>query len=398
MKDKTTFRDLINDLSGRIDKSQDSTRNFMSGLVDIIEAGLRTTGSVTISGFGKFELRWVEERKGINPQTQEEITIPGQNKIIFKPYKALREHVNRPYAQMEAQILVDSSENQEKDASAGPVTPAEQKNEPEKVGAREIYDLFEPDETDVDKIRTKTTDPGIGKKEEVPYPFFIEKEDESDDPDEELLIIKPSPAGNQQTLPKFSESKPVPEKKTRKKSTFHWSYAALGAAVLLVVLATFFLLPDERESVDFVNIEPPALESPPPETDEPDRIDSEETDLIAIMIENGQNLWELALEHLGDPYLWPWIFHINSEIIEDPNVITRGTTLNVPVPDDNENLSDEDLQEVAYGYIRVYNWYTEQDADEARNYLWAAGSFYPPVLDEIENDVNADDLRFARSR
>ncbi len=396
MKDKTTFSDLINDLSGRIDKSQDSTRNFMRGLVSIIEGGLRTTGSVTISGFGKFELRWVEERKGINPQTQEEITIPGQNKIIFKPYKALREHVNRPYAQMEAQILDDSPQNKEKD---GPAPPAEQKNEPEKDGAREIYDLFEPDETDVDKIRNKTTDPGKGKKEEVPYPFFIDEEGEADDPDEELLIIKPSPVGNQQTPSKFSKSKPLPDKKPLEKSSFHWSYAALGAAVLLVVIATFFyFLPDERESVDLVNIEPPALESPPPVTDEPNRIDSEETDLIAIMIENGQNLWELALEHLGDPYLWPWIFHINSEIIEDPNVITRGTTLNVPVPDDNENLSDEDLQEVAYGYISVYNWYTEQNTDEARNYLWAAGSFYPPVLDEIENDVNADDLRFARSR
>lgn len=403
MNDKTSFKDLIKDLSGRVDKSQDFTQDFMRGLVEIIELGLRTNGSVTISGFGKFELRWVEERKGINPQSQEEITIPGQNKVVFKPYKALREHVNKPYSRMEAQILDDFPDSREKSTPAGPGEGSPQKDEPEEAELSKNNDPFEPDDPNTGEIKNESAESGIEKKQAAaPFPFFIEEGDEEDDPDEELLIIKPSPVASQSSRLKNIKPKPFIGKETRDKGSFRWSYAAAGAAAALVVIAAvFYLLPEERTPDEITMIEPPVIESPsPPVLDENEngRIDSEETNLITIIIESGRSLWDLALEYLGDPYLWPWIFQVNSDIIDDPNVITSETELSIPVPADTEGLSDAELLEVAYGYISVYNWYAEQNSDEARNYLWAAGSFYPPVLDEIEGDVNADDLRFARSR
>jgi len=400
MNDKTSFRDLIKDLSAKTDRSQDSTQDFMKGLVDVIEAGLRTSGSVTISGFGKFELRWIEERKGINPQTQEEITIPGQNKVVFIPYKVLKEHVNRPYARMEAQILDDAPDKTGEKKPVIPV-PAEQK---EKSESERLAEDIEPVELDAPnkELFKKESDPSeIDKsKAQAHFPFFIEEDDAEDDPEEELIAIKPSPVARQQSSKEEKISGSKLEKEPRKKNSFRWSYAAAGAlAALLFIAVIFFMLPDEREPSDIAMIEPPALQTPPPvpDEDETGRIDSEETNLITIIIDSGQSLWELALEYLGDPYLWPWIFGVNSDIITNPNVITSGSTLNIPDPQD-EILSDNDLQEVAYGYISVYYWYTEQDSEEARNYLWAAGSFYPPVLDEMENNVNADDLRYARSR
>jgi len=39
--------------------------------------------------FGKFQLKTVSERKGRNPQTGEEITIPAHKKVVFKPFKPL---------------------------------------------------------------------------------------------------------------------------------------------------------------------------------------------------------------------------------------------------------------------------------------------------------------------
>jgi len=400
MNDKTSFRDLIKDLSAKTDKSQDSTRNFMKGLVDIIEAGLRTTGSVTISGFGKFELRWMEERKGINPQTQEEISIPGQNKVVFIPYKALKEHVNRPYARMEAQILDDAPDKRVEKTPLIPA-PAEQKEDSESERLAEDNDPFESDAPKNEEFKKESDPSGTDKnKAQAHFPFFIEVEDAEDDPEEELITIKSSPVALQQSPKTDNISDPILVKESRKKNSFRWSYAAAVAIAALLVIAVFFyMLPEEREQADIAMIEPPSLQTPPPAIDEDDtgRIDSEETNLITIIIESGQSLWDLALEYLGDPYLWPWIFGVNSDIITNPNVITSGTTLNIPDPE-GEKLSDEDLQEVAYGYISVYNWYVEQDSEEARNYLWAAGSFYPPVLDEMENNVNADDLRFARSR
>ncbi|MEX2435317.1 MAG: HU family DNA-binding protein, partial [Balneolaceae bacterium] len=105
MSEKITFRELVEQIAKQSEQSQEFTNSFIHELAGIIESGLSENGSVSISGFGKFEIRWMSERQGRNPQTGEELTIPGQNKVVFKPYKALREDVNRPYSKMQPQIL-----------------------------------------------------------------------------------------------------------------------------------------------------------------------------------------------------------------------------------------------------------------------------------------------------
>ena len=45
------------------------------------------------NGFGTFTLSYHPPKLGRNPQTGEEITIEGQNKILFKPAKALKEAI-----------------------------------------------------------------------------------------------------------------------------------------------------------------------------------------------------------------------------------------------------------------------------------------------------------------
>ena len=50
-----------------------------------------TKKKVTISGFGTFEVRERAERQGINPRTQEPITIAASRSIVFKQGKALKD-------------------------------------------------------------------------------------------------------------------------------------------------------------------------------------------------------------------------------------------------------------------------------------------------------------------
>ncbi len=137
---------------------------------------------------------------------------------------------------------------------------------------------------------------------------------------------------------------------------------------------------------------------PPPAIEEPLPNDIEETEFIAIIVEAGQSLWNLAINYLGDPYLWPWIYHLNSEAIDNPNQIYEGSDLTIPVPADSEHLSDSDRREVASGYVDVYQWYRDHSDEESRFYLWAAGVFDISIYDEIEGQVEADDLNFARNR
>ena len=112
MSEKVTFGELIESIAEETEHSKQFTHDFLKDFVDIINGGLEEDGKVNIAGFGKFELQRVDEREGYNPQTEEKITIPAHNKVVFKPYKDLRELVNAPYAHMEPQ-LIEEEEKEE---------------------------------------------------------------------------------------------------------------------------------------------------------------------------------------------------------------------------------------------------------------------------------------------
>ncbi|MGM0546031.1 MAG: HU family DNA-binding protein [Bacteroidota bacterium] len=111
MSEKITFGELIEAIAEETDNSKKFTHDFLKNFVEVINGGLEEDGKVNIAGFGKFKLRHVDEREGYNPQTNEKMTIPAHNKIVFKPYKDLREVVNAPYAHMEPTLLDNSSES-----------------------------------------------------------------------------------------------------------------------------------------------------------------------------------------------------------------------------------------------------------------------------------------------
>ncbi|WP_347990083.1 HU family DNA-binding protein [Methylomonas sp. AM2-LC] len=59
-----------------------------------IQNALKNDESVVLVGFGTFEVKTREARKGRNPQTGAEITIPAGNVPAFKPGKGLKYAVN----------------------------------------------------------------------------------------------------------------------------------------------------------------------------------------------------------------------------------------------------------------------------------------------------------------
>lgn len=111
MSKKITFRELIESIAEETDQSKQFTHDFLKDFVDVINGGLDKDGSVNIAGFGKFKLRRVDERDGYNPQTEEKMTIPAHNKIVFKPYKDVRELVNAPYAHLEPELIEEQEDN-----------------------------------------------------------------------------------------------------------------------------------------------------------------------------------------------------------------------------------------------------------------------------------------------
>ena len=86
--------ELITDIAEHANLTKADAGRALDGLTETIEATLKTGDSITLVGFGSFEVKARAERKGRNPQTGQEITIAAVKVPAFKPGKGLKDVVN----------------------------------------------------------------------------------------------------------------------------------------------------------------------------------------------------------------------------------------------------------------------------------------------------------------
>jgi DNA-binding protein HU-beta len=93
------------EMAQKLAKQTGLTQAAAAGVIDaifstesgegIIAVELDAGRKVTISGFGTFSTKSRSERKGRNPATGQEITIPARKYAHFTPAKGLKERVIR---------------------------------------------------------------------------------------------------------------------------------------------------------------------------------------------------------------------------------------------------------------------------------------------------------------
>lgn len=488
MSEKITFKQLVELIAKQAEQSESSANSFIHELVQIIEGGLKQSGSVSISGFGKFELRWMKERPGVNPQTGDEITIPGQNKVVFKPYKALRETVNKPFAGLEPEILSETSDSDEETEKTedkddinngdpfglegvfGSEDPFKEEEDP--FDDDDSFDsddpLFEEDdpfrdrdeenapfELDDDLFDEEQDDPFEFGDTDEPHPYEAEKgkgvddlifehenphfgqreSQEAIDVAEEVAVAKEETAvveiekEEEKPVPQEEQPKVTPllkdeskmAEEVQKSGSFKWSYAAAVIIVIIALIILFLMMQRSSESSEETApadtqteqmIEPSTSdeatsgesaeepqqtvdEESPPQTSgpPPGQLETE-----SYTVESGQSLWDIAESQLGNPYLWPVIYHLNQDLLGNPNQLAANANIEIPAFSNPDNLSEFEREQVALGYFSLYQWNRDNNPDEARYFLWAVGVFSQDLLDQPPSEVDQQDLAFARNR
>jgi DNA-binding protein HU-beta len=86
--------DLVKAVAQKADMTQKDAEKAINSVFAAIEEALANDDKVQIIGFGTFEVKTREERKGRNPQTGNEITIPASKNPVFKAGKGLKDIVN----------------------------------------------------------------------------------------------------------------------------------------------------------------------------------------------------------------------------------------------------------------------------------------------------------------
>ena len=90
-----TKTDIIRLVSSECEITKKDSEKVVNKVFELMERGLQNNDKVNIAGFGIFSVKERPERKGVNPRTREEITIPASNMPTFKASKTLKDSLNK---------------------------------------------------------------------------------------------------------------------------------------------------------------------------------------------------------------------------------------------------------------------------------------------------------------
>jgi len=89
-----TKSEIVEAIHTQVGFTKKRSAEVVSVVLDLIKDALERGEKVKISGFGNFEIRNKDPRKGRNPQTGEEIIISERRVLTFKPSQVLKERLN----------------------------------------------------------------------------------------------------------------------------------------------------------------------------------------------------------------------------------------------------------------------------------------------------------------
>ena len=85
--------DLVSAMATESGMTKKDSEIALNAIIDSINDALVNDDKIVLVGFGTFEVRLRKERKGRNPRTKEEMTIPARKVPVFKVGKGFKDDV-----------------------------------------------------------------------------------------------------------------------------------------------------------------------------------------------------------------------------------------------------------------------------------------------------------------
>jgi integration host factor subunit alpha len=89
-----TKADLIDAIYEKVGLSKKESTQIVELIFELMRKALETNQKVKISGFGNFNIRGKNIRRGRNPQTGDEIKISARSVLTFKASPVLKKVLN----------------------------------------------------------------------------------------------------------------------------------------------------------------------------------------------------------------------------------------------------------------------------------------------------------------
>lgn len=90
-----TNKELIAELSKRLEWTQAQTSKIMDDAVSVINTNLANTNSINIQGFGLFETKRRQERMSVNPVSKQRFLVPPKITPAFRPGQVVKDKLKK---------------------------------------------------------------------------------------------------------------------------------------------------------------------------------------------------------------------------------------------------------------------------------------------------------------
>ncbi|HZJ79984.1 MAG TPA: HU family DNA-binding protein [Dysgonamonadaceae bacterium] len=369
MSSKLNMQDIIDLLVAKSDISKEEAEKFIVELFNLIEKGLSTDELIKIKDLGTFRLTPIQERESVDVNTKEKILIPAHKRISFIPASLLKTTVNKPFAHFETTPLndgifeegipeADSIEKESDEEVSDDYEDKTNKAEHTEVEAGKINLIAaaaEEASREKDELLMSTTpsttvvedeQSTYSEEDKTEVETETEKAEEQEKSlEQEVVVIAPL------ETPTTYVSKP---KKNAKR------YILISTVIALLLLFTgafayyYYFSNNSIERVSEMIQTSKSEESKSTATAETllkeNQNNTDPTEIIntqprkTAKMSPGRTLRLIALDKLGDKEFWIYIYIINKEKIENPNVIPIGLVLELPhhneYPMDANNTED----------------------------------------------------------